>query len=307
MSVGLARMALRLGPMGECCPHDVAQPWLALKHRDRRCGLCVEEMHFRHNQTPGPTGAAVEPGTEDNQMPKVGEYAKNTLPKSTRARLARAWDETQAAEDFAPLPAGEYIAHIISGTLSTARTGTPSYKLAFMICEGAHEGRKFWHDLWLTTAAMPQTKRDLCKLGVTSIDMLERPLPAGIRCRCQVVLQTADDGTKYNRVKRFEVVGADKPETGTCAASGARGGESAQTPPKQNPPPPAKPTPSAAVAEASTDPFPVPEPGVAESAHNPVEAGRKYKSDVDRYAAEHGASEPPNTSKREPGHESAAP
>jgi hypothetical protein len=54
-------------------------------------------------------------------------------------------------------------------------------------------------------------KRDLGKLGVTSLEQLERPLPPGIRCRVKLALRRDDDGTEFNRVKSFEVVGIDTP------------------------------------------------------------------------------------------------
>ncbi len=88
------------------------------------------------------------------------------------------WDNTSAADDFATLPAGEYIAKIISGELETSRTNsTPGYKLTFSVLEGEFVGRRFWHDVWLSDAALPMAKRDLGKLGVTDPAQLEGPLP----------------------------------------------------------------------------------------------------------------------------------
>lgn len=135
------------------------------------------------------------------------------LRNGDRESLARAWGETQAAEDFVPLPSGEYVARIVGGELFTSRTkGTAGYKLAFRVLDGAHAGRQFWHDVWLTPAALPMAKRDLSKLGVTALDQLERPLPPGIRCRVMLALRRDDDGTEYNRLRAFEVLGIDEPE-----------------------------------------------------------------------------------------------
>ena len=135
------------------------------------------------------------------------------LHQSDQQSLSAAWDNSEAAEDFAPLPAGAYIARIVSGELFTSKTkGTPGYKLAFCVLEGDHVGRQFWHDTWLTPAAMPMAKRDLGKLGVTAIEQLERPLPPGIRCRVKLALRKDDDGTEYNQVRSFEVIGIDPPE-----------------------------------------------------------------------------------------------
>lgn len=137
-----------------------------------------------------------------------------------RESLARAWRETQAAEDFAPLPAGEYVAHIVGGELCTSKArSTPGYTLAFKVLEGEYRGRRFWHDLWLTNAALPMTKRDLATIGVTTMEQLERPLRSGIRCRVKLVLRRRDDGTEFNHVKRFEVVGIDDPEQDAFAPS----------------------------------------------------------------------------------------
>jgi hypothetical protein len=123
------------------------------------------------------------------------------------------WDATEAATDFVPLPAGTYTARVVSGELFSAKSGTPGYKLAFRVLDGEHVGRQFWHDLWLTAAALPMTKRDLGKLGVTSVDQLEAPLPAGIRCMVKLALRRDDDGTEYNRVRGFDVLGIDADPT----------------------------------------------------------------------------------------------
>jgi hypothetical protein len=126
--------------------------------------------------------------------------------------LTKAWQRTEPAKDFEPLPAGEYIAHIVDGQATEAQTGTPSYKLTFKVAEGELRDRRFWHDLWLTEQALPMTKRDLAKLGVTQLEQLDKPLPKGMRSKVRLALWTEDDGRKYNRVRSFEVIGIDKPE-----------------------------------------------------------------------------------------------
>lgn len=146
------------------------------------------------------------------------------LREGDRQNLSRAWGETQAAQDFAPLPSGEYAARIVGGELFTAKTtGTPGYKLAFRVLEGNHQGRHFWHDVYLTPAALPMAKRDLSKLGVTALEQLERPLPQGIRCKVKLALRRDDDGSEHNRLIRFEVVGIDTPEADAFAPGDAPG------------------------------------------------------------------------------------
>ncbi len=146
------------------------------------------------------------------------------LHDGDRDSLSHAWSETEAAEDFVPLPTAEYVARIVSGELFTSKSkGTPSYKLAFRVLEGDHQGRQFWHDIWLTQAALPMAKRDLGKLGVTALDQLERPLPPGIRCKVKLALRKDDDGTEYNRVRSFEVIEIDEPEQDAFAPLDAPG------------------------------------------------------------------------------------
>jgi hypothetical protein len=134
------------------------------------------------------------------------------LRGDTRDKLNHAWGATKAAEDSVPLPAGDYIAHIVDGTGTTARTTGPSgYKLTFKVIDGDHAGRLFWHDVWLTEAALPMAKRDLGKLGITSLDQLDAPIPKYIRCKVKLALRKDDDGIQYNRVRSFDVLGIDTP------------------------------------------------------------------------------------------------
>jgi hypothetical protein len=126
------------------------------------------------------------------------------------------WNSTAAADDFGPIPPGNYVCRVESGELDTSRKGTPGYKLTFCVLEGPggetqYAGRKLWHDCWLTPAALPQSKRDLVKLGIDTTEKLESPLPPGIRCQVQVALRKDDDGSEHNRVRRFDVVGIDAP------------------------------------------------------------------------------------------------
>ena len=132
--------------------------------------------------------------------------------------LQTLWNSTSAAKEFEPLPAGEYVARILSGELDASRThSTPGYKLTFQVCEGELSGRKFWLDLWLTPAALPMTKRDLAKLGVSSLDQLEQPLPPGVICKVKLALRVEDDGTSRNRVRAFEVVRIEEPQVDAFA------------------------------------------------------------------------------------------
>ncbi|MBL8792768.1 MAG: hypothetical protein JNM56_02570 [Planctomycetia bacterium] len=143
------------------------------------------------------------------------------LAGSERDELAKAFTQTKAADDFAPLPRGEYVAHVVEGLLDTTRKGKPEYRLTFRVAEGEYVGRRFWHHCYLTPAALPLAKRDFAKLGITSLEQLDHPLPAGIRCRVTLALRRDDDGAEQNKVKRFEVIGIDKPEPDAFAPADA--------------------------------------------------------------------------------------
>ena len=129
---------------------------------------------------------------------------------SDRENLQRAWRTTAAAAEFAPLPKGEYTFRLVSGELFTSKRGTPGFKLTLEVTEGDFEGRRAWCDLWLTPAALPMTKRDLAKIGVTNLEQLEQPLPAGILIKGKLALRTDDDGNESNRLVRFECIGIEK-------------------------------------------------------------------------------------------------
>jgi hypothetical protein len=149
------------------------------------------------------------------------------LRGSTRETLAKQWKDAEAAKDLAPVPPGEYLFRILSGELFMSKEKqTPGYKLTLEVTEGEHEGRRCWHDVWLTQAALPMAKRDLAKIGVADLEQLEKPLPPGILIRAKIALRKNDDGTEHNRVVRFEPAGIEQgdafespPDDGTDASS----------------------------------------------------------------------------------------
>jgi hypothetical protein len=139
-------------------------------------------------------------------MSRFSRRLVDILNGESRDDLARRFEETEAAPEYAPVPKGVYAAELSSGELTNSGSGTPGYTLGFTICEGEFTGRRVWHTLWLTPAAMPMTKRDLTKLGITKLEQLERPVPPGIVCQLTVAVRTDDDGETRNRVTRYEIV-----------------------------------------------------------------------------------------------------
>ena len=103
-----------------------------------------------------------------SERKKLSDILRNGEAES----LANAWATTEAAGDFAPLPAGEYACRVLSGEVCQSKSGTPGYKITFEVIEGEHASRRIWLDLWLTPAALPMAKRDLTKLGIKALDQL---------------------------------------------------------------------------------------------------------------------------------------
>jgi hypothetical protein len=151
---------------------------------------------------------------------------------SDRESLSRLWETTTAAEERGPLPPGEYTFRLVASELFTSKRGTPGVKWTLEVAEGEHEGRRAWADFWLTPAALPMTKRDLAKIGVTDLDQLERPLPAVLLIRGKLALRRDDDGNESNRLTRFECVGIAPGDAYEPPADGADQGDA--TPPPSN-------------------------------------------------------------------------
>ena len=130
------------------------------------------------------------------------------------------WNSTEAAGELTPVPKATYACRLVSGELnSSPKKGTPGFKMTFQIIDGDFSGRKVWHNVWLTPAAMPMAKRDLARVGITTPQQMEQPVPQGIRCAVQVVVRQDDDGSVYNAVTKFEVTGRDEPVVDPFAPS----------------------------------------------------------------------------------------
>ena len=198
---------------------------------------------------------------------------------SGRDDLARLFDEAEAATDMATLPAGKYRCRVTDGEPMKSKSGTPGYQLTFVVDEGEHKGRRIWHTCWLTQTAMSWAKRDLMKLGITSAEMLEQPLPSGIVCEVKVALRADDDGTERTRVVRFDVVAVLVDPTADDDF-----GAPAVAPPAVTKPAPAAPPPTLAQAEA-----PAPAPVPKQPAVGKYLPGQKTPSIMDEPKAKGGA------------------
>jgi len=126
------------------------------------------------------------------------------LSEGERKSYFSGWSEVKSAGDYV-VPKGEYVALLADASAHEAKTGTKGIKLVFEIAEGEHAGRKVFHDLWLTAAAKPQTKRDLDALGITDPErQLDGPTPQGIVVALTVTVRKDNDGIEQNRVRRIK-------------------------------------------------------------------------------------------------------
>lgn len=146
------------------------------------------------------------------------------LNGQSREELARLFDETEAAPDFAPVPTGNYEVDLVHGELYESQKGTAGYTLHLVVADGECKGKKIWHTLWLSELAMPYSKRDLKKIGIETLSQCEQPLPPGIFCKIKVVLHTEDDGSTRNNVTKIEEGGIRQDPTGDPDFGGPRTG-----------------------------------------------------------------------------------
>jgi hypothetical protein len=125
------------------------------------------------------------------------------LSEGQRKSYFANWSTVRAAGG-PTIPRGEYVARLVDGFAHKAQTGTMGFKLVFEIAEGEHQDRKLFHDLWLTEAAKPQTKRDLDELGITDPEhQLDGPIPQGIVVALTVTVHKDDDRIEKNRIRRI--------------------------------------------------------------------------------------------------------
>jgi len=117
-------------------------------------------------------------------------------------------DELDAlfANGVGPLPAGDYVAELVSGKLGQSRGGTRRYELRAKIVEGEHAGKMIFDDWYLTTAAMWKSGPLLKALGIDNPEKLRRELPAGLLARVKLAIEDYD-GVARNKIKTLTVIG----------------------------------------------------------------------------------------------------
>lgn len=135
----------------------------------------------------------------------------NAIP-STNGKPAGgidAFDATEPAPEFTPLPPGIYSARVVRGEYTTTKAGADAYRLRFEVTEGPHADKTVIRTWTFGPKAIAYTKRDLVPFGLTSAAKLLSPFPEPGReylVRLVVALQRGDDGIERNDVKRINLV-----------------------------------------------------------------------------------------------------
>jgi hypothetical protein len=132
--------------------------------------------------------------------------------KKKAEELDEEWGNVEPADDYKPIPKGDYSVVVITAEMKKSQTGTLGLGVQFEVTdEGEHKGRRVYHTFWLTLKNLPNVKRDLEKLGcrVGSIkELSENPLGClGNKTAIITVGKEEYEGITRNKVKRFKSVG----------------------------------------------------------------------------------------------------
>jgi len=153
-------------------------------------------------------------------MSELSRMFDSTVIGPDRAALAGAFDSTPPAEALPPIPAGEYAARWLDGTLGESRTGTPFYRARFEIASGEHAGRRLVHRWYLSPKALPYSRRDLAALGFDSFAKLQSgAAPRGL-VRLHVALRREDSGAVSNEIREV-IPGGPEPDPREVSAAPA--------------------------------------------------------------------------------------
>jgi hypothetical protein len=120
-----------------------------------------------------------------------------------------AFDNTEPAPEFTPIPPGVYVGRVVRGEYCTTRNGSDGYRMKFQVTEGPHAGKTVIRTWTFTARSLPYARRDLAPFGLTTSAALLAPFPpAGKECivRLVVAIQTGNDGSQFNDIKKIDLI-----------------------------------------------------------------------------------------------------
>lgn len=109
---------------------------------------------------------------------------------------------------WADVPLGTYSGTLIdSRVVQTNRKGTVGVTLYWTV-HGDGWSERVWKTLWLSPAALPRSKAELARLGVSSLEDLDRdpPVDPGVACRLEIANVRHSEGGVVRSVVRWEVL-----------------------------------------------------------------------------------------------------
>lgn len=123
-----------------------------------------------------------------------------------------------------PIPAGKYVACLVSFGAFFAEDGKRGFRLYFLNLDGPHKGSYFSMDLWMATPQeIERTLKVMGELGLLpeggyqefptmdEMDGVEITVKDGVVCFCDVTICRTEDGHEYNEVLSFDVLRIERP------------------------------------------------------------------------------------------------
>ncbi len=142
----------------------------------------------------------------------------------------RGFDATQIdpVTDFDPIPAGKYLAAIISSEMKPTKTGTGSYlELTFQVLDGEYKNRLLW--TWLNLDNPNRTAVQIARAELSAIcravgvlspndstELHNLPLVVNVKCK-----KRGDTGDLVNEIKGFSAKASPAPNAVAATAGSA--------------------------------------------------------------------------------------
>lgn len=144
------------------------------------------------------------------------------------------FDQVNDAEDYSPLPDGQYLCELVEVEEATTRDGNEWWKLRFEVLKGEYQGRRIFDSLFFSDKALKRVKLILNRLGldVSGRLKLTPELLQGRKVYIEVETEDYEDQEGKTR-KRNKVPFAGYAGTGERKPAGKNTGKGKPKPRKQ--------------------------------------------------------------------------